>query len=202
LMGEPLQRLDGPAKSDGSLRFAGDVRLPDMLFASVRMAPPGGRLIGFSREAIARTPGVKNVAARDGWIAVAAETWWAAERALHAAAPTFSGTRGAADMRPLFDDALANGDRQEWFSRGDYEATVRGSRPLAATYYVAPSQHLGLEPVSATARVSSDGVELWAPTQAPGFGKSGSDAALYPMPIGEPAGRALESDAGPIALEL
>ena len=28
-----------------------------------------------------------------------------------------------------------------------------GSRPLAATYYVAPSQHLGLEPLTATARV-------------------------------------------------
>ena len=63
------------------------------------------------------------------------------------AAPTFSGTRGAAEMRPLFDDALANGDRHEWFARGDYEATVRGSRPLAATYYVSPSQHLGLEPM-------------------------------------------------------
>ena len=33
LIGQPLQRLDGPAKANGSLRFAADVRLPDMLFA-------------------------------------------------------------------------------------------------------------------------------------------------------------------------
>ena len=82
LMGEPLQRLDGPAKSDGSLRFAGDVRLPGMLFAAVRIAPPGGRLTGFARETIAKAAGVRHVAARDGWIAVVADSWWAAEQAL------------------------------------------------------------------------------------------------------------------------
>jgi isoquinoline 1-oxidoreductase beta subunit len=203
LIGEPLQRLDGPAKADGSLRFAGDVRLPGMLFASVRLAPPGGRLIGFSREAIARGPGVRKVSARDAWIAVVAETWWAAERALHAAAPTFSGTRTAAEPRPLFDAALANGEPNEWFSRGDYEGTVRGSRPLAATYYVAPSLHLGLEPVTATARLSGGGFEVWAPTQAPELARAAAGGgALYPMPLGEPAGRALEADAIPIAVEL
>jgi isoquinoline 1-oxidoreductase beta subunit len=71
---------------------------------------------------------------------------------------------------------------------------------LAATYYVAPSQHLGLEPVTATARVSEDAVELWALSQAPGFGRT--SATLYPLPAGEPAGRALEPDAAPIAIEL
>jgi isoquinoline 1-oxidoreductase beta subunit len=45
LIGKPLERLDAPAKSNGSWRFAGDVRLPDLLFASARLAPPGGRLV-------------------------------------------------------------------------------------------------------------------------------------------------------------
>ncbi|MDQ3075488.1 MAG: molybdopterin-dependent oxidoreductase, partial [Pseudomonadota bacterium] len=44
LAGRALPRLDLPTKSDGSLRFAGDVRLPGLRFASVRIAPPGGRL--------------------------------------------------------------------------------------------------------------------------------------------------------------
>ncbi len=199
LLGRPLQRLDGPAKADGTLRFAADVRLPEMLFASARLAPPGGRLTSFSKGAVKGLAGVHHIAARDGWLAVVADSWWAAERALKAADPKFNGPRTAPDIRLLFEDALGAGDTQEWFARGDYEATVRGSRPLAATYYVAPSQHLGLEPVSATARVSSRGVELWAPAQALG----GPDGAiLYPMPVGEPAGRALEPDAAPIAVEL
>ena len=201
LTGQALPRLDGPAKADGSWRFAADVRLPDMLFAAVRMAPPGGRLKGFARDAIAGMPGVRHIAARDGWMAVVAEGWWAAERALKAANPTFSGAVRPPELRPLFEDALANVASSQWFSRGNYDATVRGSRPLAATYYAAPSQHLGLEPVNATARLSNGTVELWGAAQAPGFGRK-DDVVLYPLPAGEPAGRALELDAAPIAIEL
>jgi isoquinoline 1-oxidoreductase beta subunit len=171
-----------------------------MLFASVRMAPRHGRLRSFSRKAIASVPGIRHVAARDGWIAVIAETWWAADRGLKAADPKFSGERSASDMRRALEESLASGDPHPWFSRGDYDATVRGSRPLAATYYAAPSQHLGLEPLGATARVNHGSVEVWAATQAPSF--LAGENVLYPMPSGEPAGRAIEADAVPIAIEL
>lgn len=200
LVGQPLQRLDGPAKSDGSWRFAADVRLPGMLYASVRLAPPGGRLIGFDHEAIARTLGVRHLSANDDWIAVAADSWWAAERALKAANPRLSGKRTLPDMRAPFDDGMANVTPFKWFNRGNYEEAIRGSRPLAATYYVAPSLHLGLEPVSATARINDGTTEVWTPTQAPRFGHA--YGMLYPMSSGEPAGRAMEPDAAPIAIEL
>lgn len=200
LTGQPLQRLDGPAKAEGSWRFAGDVRLPGMLFASVRLAPPEGRLRNFSRGAMAAVPGVRHVTARQGWIAVAADSWWAAERALKAADPIFTGGRTPPDPRSLFEAALANGGEQSIFSRGDYATAVSGSRPLAATYFVAPSQHLGLEPEGGTARLSADGPELWAAELAPGFVKS--NVTLYPMNPGEPAGAAMESATAPIASEL
>ena len=201
LMGQPLPRLDGPAKADGSWRFSADVRLPDMLFAAVRMAPPGGRLRAYSRDAIAGVPGVRHVTARDGWLAVVGETWWAAERAIKAANATFTGEETLSDMKAMLEHALLSGKSHEAFSRGDYAGTVRGSRPLAATYYSAPSQHLGLEPLGATARVSGSGVEVWAASQAPGFGTD-DNRVLYPLPPGEPAGRAMEPDAVPIAIEL
>jgi isoquinoline 1-oxidoreductase beta subunit len=88
---------------------------------------------------------------------------------------------------------------------------VEGSRPLTATYFVAPNQHLGLEPVTATAWFQPGRLEVWAPTQAPGLAReaaaragrvSDSDVALYPMPVGAPSGRALEADAIPYAVEL
>ncbi|HEX8842022.1 MAG TPA: molybdopterin cofactor-binding domain-containing protein, partial [Sphingomicrobium sp.] len=91
LIGQPLQRLDGPAKASGRMQFAADVRLPGMLFASARMAPPNGRLRAFSREPISSIPGVRHVAARDGWLAVVADSWWAAEQAMRAADPRFTG---------------------------------------------------------------------------------------------------------------
>ena len=211
LIGHPLARLDGPAKADGSWRFAADVRLPDMLFASIRLAPPDGRLAGFSRDAIEKVHGIRHVAAHHSWFGVVATSWWAAEEAAKAAGPRFSGTRSPSDMRALFDDALANGDERRRFRRGDYDDTVKGFRPLTATYFVAPSQHLGLEPLTATARFDGGRLEVWVPTQAPGAareaaarvaGISEANLTLYPMPAGEPAGQALESQAVAQAVEL
>ena len=200
LMGEPLQRLDGPAKSQGRWRFAADVRLPGMLYASARLAPSGGKLTGFSRDAIGRTPGVRHVTANDEWIAVVADSWWAAERALRAASPRFSGERTAPDMRAAFDHAMANVAPAEWFSSGNYDDAVQGSRALAATYYAAPSQHLGIEPLTATARVTNGKADVWSASLAPGFGKQ--EATLFPLPPGEPAGRALGSNVDEIAIAL
>ena len=211
LIGQALERLDGPAKADGQWRFAADVRLPGMLFASVRLAPPGGRLTDFKRDAAKGLPGVRHVAAHDEWIAVAADSWWQAERALKAANPVFSASRTPRDMRSLYEQALAGKKGHKRWRRGDYESTIQGSRPLTATYYVAPNQHLGLEPLTATARFDGRRLEVWAPAQAPGFareaaakaaGISQSHVALYPMPVGAPSGRAVETDAIPYAVEL
>lgn len=211
LLGQSLQRLDAPAKADGSWRFAGDARLPGMLFASVRIAPPGGNLRSYSHDAIARMPGIRHVTARGEWIAVVGETWSAAERAIKAANPIFSAARSPSDLRPLFEEALASGDPRRTFRRGNYEAVIEGSRPLAATYFVAPSQHLGLEPLTATASFDSGRLEVWAPTQAPGLARveaaragaiGAADVTLYPMPVGSPSGSAIEALAIPYAVEL
>ena len=208
LIGQALPRLDAPAKANGSLRFASDVRLPGMLFASARLAPPGGRLTGFDRKAAERIPGVRHLAARDGWFAIAAETWWAAEQAVKAANPNFSAPETVPEARQLFEESLASGDGDEYFAAGDYEDAVRGSRALAATYYVAPSLHAGLEPLSATARFHRDYLELWVPTLAPEAAKrraaeiSGARVDLYPMPVGDQGGRALEADAIPLVIQL
>ena len=208
LLGKPLHRLDGPAKTNGSLRFAGDVRLPDMLFASARLAPPGGKLSGFSKDALRN---VRHVEATESWIAVVADQWNAAERALHDANPIFSTPASTGDPQALFEQALASSESQGLLEAGNFDQAAHSLRPLAATYYVAPSEHLALEPLSATARWTHGSLELWSPAQAPGFARAlGAEAgdvgqsstALYPMPAGEPSGRAMENAAAPIAIAL
>jgi isoquinoline 1-oxidoreductase beta subunit len=213
LLGQPLPRIDLPAKSDGSARFAGDVRLPGLLYASIRFAPHGGRLTGFSRSGAQGIPGVKRIVVRSGWLAVVAQSWWAAERALVAASPKFTGPARADSLaiQTALDKALDHGDSKKMFERGDYARATRGSRPLTANYAIAPTQHFGLETRTATARFSGDRLEVWAPTQAPELarelailaaGSAARHTTLYPMFVGDGGGRALEADAVPIAVEL
>ena len=58
LVGQPLPRLDLPAKVDGSAPFAGDIRLPDMVYAAVRSGPTGdSRLVGGRPRGGRRGPG-------------------------------------------------------------------------------------------------------------------------------------------------
>ena len=209
LAGQSLARLDLPAKSDGSLRFAADVRLPDMLFAAVRIAPPGGRLREFSRKAAEKV----QLVVGDGWLAALGENWWAAERALVAANARFTGNADAsgAAVDAALLAALESGERKALFTRGDYVATVGDMRALEATYRIAPAEHLSLEPLCATARFGGGRLEVWAPVQAYDDALAAATAAagleagavtLYPMPVGDGSGRALATDAIPIAVEL
>ncbi len=204
LAGQSVARLDGPAKSDGSWRFAADVRLPEMLFASVRLAPPGGRLTGFARKA-----GGDRLIAGDGWLAAVGESWWAAERTLIAADARFSGNADANDqaMESALQVALDSGDRQSLLAQGDYAAAVGEGRALAATYRIAPTEHRSLEPMCATARVSGGRVEVWAPVQdydgaMAATGLEPGAVTLYPMAVGDPSGAGLATAAIPIAIEL
>jgi isoquinoline 1-oxidoreductase subunit beta len=46
-----LPRLDLPSKVDGSFTFAGDVRLPDMVYAAIRHGPRDqAELVGYDLE--------------------------------------------------------------------------------------------------------------------------------------------------------
>jgi isoquinoline 1-oxidoreductase beta subunit len=210
LAGEPLPRLDLPPKSDGSLRFASDVRLPRMIFASARMAPPGGRLTGFSREGAKRQQGLTDLVERDDWIAALGESWWAADHALTLAAPRFSGS-DQGDISANLADLLDNGSATRLFERGDYKAATKDSRPLSATYYAAPAPHHSLEAPAAVARFTGDRLEIWVGTQAPDIARAAAAKAagisegkvsLYPMPVGDGSGRTVEVEAVAMAVEL
>jgi isoquinoline 1-oxidoreductase beta subunit len=213
LAGQPLPRLDLPAKSDGSLRFAGDVRLPKMLFASVRIAPPGGRLLGYSKAGAKAQQGLVDLHVAEGWIGAIAESWWAADRALSRAAPRFDGQdRGGSDaIAAILADRLENGEANRLFERGDYPAAVKDSRPLSATYRIAASPHRSLEAPAAVARFTGDRLEVWAATQVPDLVRAAAaqagqvaerEVTIYPMPIGDGSGRNVEVEAVAMAVEL
>ena len=98
----------------------------------------------FSRKA-----GGGQLAAGDGWLAAFGETWWAAERALVAADALFTGNADADDaaVDEALQVALDTGDRTSLLMHGDYAGAVGDGMALAATYRIAPAEHLALEPI-------------------------------------------------------
>ena len=207
LVGQPLPRLDLPAKVDGSAQFAGDVRLPDMVYASVRQGPIGdSRLMRIDRAAADRIPGVLAVFENPRWAAAVATNWWAANRAAEAMKPFFE-MRGARADSGAVERALKgalDGEGTRLFTRGDIEEANSGGNFLRALYSAGPAPNAPLETLTATARVTGDRLEIWAPTQAPGLARAAAARAIgfgeaqvtvYPTLVGSGYGRKLETQA-------
>ena len=204
LTGVAVPRLDSPAKVDGSANFAGDVRLPAMLYAAIRQGPTlDSRLVHADRAAADRIAGASAVATNPNWVAAVGPTWWAANRAVEALAPRFE-TLGplptSASIDAALDTALA-ADGVRIASGGDADAVFAGARVVAASYRTGVSFHAPLEPITATAAFDDGKLVLWMAAQAPVAARdaaaraAGIDAdavVLHPMMAGGSFGANLE----------
>lgn len=206
LAGQELPRIDTPAKIDGSARFAGDIRLPGMLFASVRSGPPGSRLLRFDRDAGARVHGVAAIFRNPEWLGVAATTWWAATRALDEMRAQFSVPAGAATNASIERvlTAALTGEAETIVATGDHAAQLAANDAITEHYGVDPAPSAPPETMSATVRVTGDRMEVWAATQAPGLARAAAARAtgfgadritIHPTIGGGGYGRRLETDA-------
>lgn len=204
LLGKPLPRLDAPSKVDGSANFAGDVRLPDMVYVAIRQGPIGqSRLLSVDRSAADRIQGVVSVIENRRWVAAAATNWWAANRALDALAPRFATDGGRIDTASI-DAALAgalDSDGVRMASAGDLASAFKGARVITAHYRAAPAVHAAIETMTATAHLHDGRLEMWLPTQAPALARTAAAATIglaedavtvHPMQIGGSFGAALE----------
>jgi len=193
LLGKPLGRVENPAKIDGSAIFGLDFTLPGMVYAAVRQCPVfGGDVVSFDRSSIAGFPGIINVVRIPNGIAVVAESYWQAKSALDALNVTFNeGPAAGVSTDTLRDDYRRAMEDNEWLLvhvEGNADALhheypnvpldkntlpASGANAVKETYPTVFSQeyesqflaHATMEPMNCTARVSSDAVEIWAPTQ-------------------------------------
>ncbi|MEY3635293.1 MAG: isoquinoline 1-oxidoreductase subunit beta [Pseudomonadota bacterium] len=200
LSGRDVPRLDLSAKVDGSVSFAGDIRLPDMLFASVRAGPAGNTsLLSVDEKAGLNIRGVLQVVKTDNWVAAVASNWWAANYALDAMAPVFR-TKGrmasSTEIAQSLPNAIARGPGFRATSIGDVEAAMApeaGARIFKADYSVGAAVHAPIETRSATADFRDGRLQLWLATQAPqaarlaaakAIGINVDDVVHYPVMAG------------------
>lgn len=190
-------RLDLPSKVDGSHIFAGDVRLPGMLFASIRHGPVGlPELLRFDEDAVSGMRGLRTVVKSKRWIAAVADSWWIADQALSKMRAQFTGPGALeqvvldSEMERAIEEAE---DRAERITTiGDPDGML-GQPGLVRRYDFAPAAHAPLETATATARYQNGRLELWIASQAPAaardaaakaIGISASDVVLYPVSAG------------------
>ncbi len=216
LVGQPVPRADVPAVVFAQAQFGLDVRLPDMRFAALRMAPAvGGTLAQMDSSAALTMAGVEQVLplpAADGstaGFAVVARSWWQAEQAAERVQAQWLAPEAVADSEQIGAalQAAANSDDGFVFhERGEVDTHWKATtdkRRLEAMYTAPYLAHATLEPMNATARVAEGRVEVWAPTQVPQLAQAAAARAagvdtdqvtLHVTRLGGGFGRRLEVD--------
>lgn len=191
IIGQPAQRLDTPAKVNGSAVFGIDVEVPGMHYASIAACPTFvGTLSNMDRSAamavtgvldIVSLPasaqeqaGIQSIVAMPDAVAVVADSYWHATKGLKALKPAFTdgGMKDVSDvtLRKQFNLAL-NDTGIVVRNDGELEKSFADAANIIEADYDVPFlAHLTMEPMNCTAHYHSDvngrdHLALWAPTQ-------------------------------------
>jgi len=168
-MGRSPQRLDARDKVTGSGKYAGDVRLPGMLYARILRPPAhGAKLEKADTSAAARMSGV-TVVDKDGLVAVLHADPETAAKALGAVKASWSAAPPGADQDGIFDDLLKRaGVPEARGTKGDVQAARGGGGKLFdRTYRKGYVAHAPMEPHTAAAELKDGKLTIWASTQTP-----------------------------------
>ncbi|MBW8744964.1 MAG: xanthine dehydrogenase family protein molybdopterin-binding subunit [Sphingomonas sp.] len=171
LIGRAQPRRDIPAKTDGSAIFGIDVAMPGMAVAAIRRAPsPGGKLEHYDEKAILARRGVLAVVEIPSGLAVVADRYWTAKRALDEGGLVFSAgpMAGYSTTSQRADHAarLKSAEFMTKKKKGDASARLASRpTPIEAVYEIPVQAHATMEPMNCTAHVTADRCELWVPTQ-------------------------------------
>src|SRR5579872_826772 len=170
-IGKPQARVDIPSKVDGSAVFGIDVKVPGMVVAAIRRAPSqGGTLTHYDAAAIKAQHGVLAVVEIPSGLAVIANHYWDAKRALDGAQLTFVPgpikDYSTQTQRAQFTELLKTGSFDTRKKVGDAPPRLAAATKVHSAIFEIPAQaHTTMEPMNGTASVTAERCELWLPTQ-------------------------------------
>ena len=170
LIGTPRRHVEAPAKVTGEPIYGIDVRLPGMLYAAVRQCPVfRGALRSVDESKLSGGAGIRRIVKLPNAVAVVAESWWQAKRALEALPIAWDDHGNAQVSDATIEAALRAGlARADGIARNDGDvaaAFARAALRVEAEYSIPFLAHATMEPQNCTAHVSTEAVEVWAPTQ-------------------------------------
>jgi isoquinoline 1-oxidoreductase beta subunit len=157
LIGTGMGHWDALEIVTGKAIYGFDVKLPEMLYATIARSPVfGGSIASFDGSKALTVPGVVSVQVIDNWVAVVAENTWAAIQGRTALEVTWEGGNPELNSESI---------RAELAARAPAEGSVADGQ-IDAIYEFPYQAHAPMEPMNCTAYVSGETCELWVPTQS------------------------------------
>ena len=187
IVGQSLPRYDIPAKVDGTLRWAGDVKLPGMVHArNVKPAFAGATLVGIDEASIRDLPGFVRVVSRGNYVAVVCER---EEQAIAAASqlsvewrrPATAPFPTSENLFTYMRNAAPTSVRTPEVV-GDPDAALAGAaRVVEADYHVPYQGHTAISPAHATADPSDGQMTIYS-NDMKSYGMRNGVAEFLQMP--------------------
>ena len=172
IAGKAVKRLDTSDKLDGSKKYAVDVTLPGMVHAAIMDCPVfGGTLKSFDQSKIANMPGKPQaVRVDETTVAVIADTWWRAKKALDALPKVWDeGPHAKVSQAAILKHIATGLDSNDAFADindGDVTKAIAGAAKTVTAVYHSPFvPHACMEPMNATVRLTANKAEAWVATQ-------------------------------------
>jgi len=169
IVGKEVLRRDALEKVTGAAKYAGDIRLPDMLYARILRPPAhGAKLKTVETSAVEQVEGASLV--RDGdLIAVLHKNPDVAEKALAKIKAEFDIPEAKVDDSTIFEHLLASAPRRNIV---DQAGEIENGQKLAEivvdeTYLNSYVAHAPIETHTALAKVEANKATVWVSTQGP-----------------------------------
>ncbi|HEX7706063.1 MAG TPA: molybdopterin cofactor-binding domain-containing protein [Thermoanaerobaculia bacterium] len=178
VMGQSPKPVDGREKVTGAAKFAGDIRLPGMLYARILRPPVHGATAQSIDVSKAKAIGGVTVVEEKDLVAVLHADPEIAAKALAAIKAEWTQPEAAFDTESVGDYFVTKvTDSEVRFTRGDIGAALTrvkqsaGSegepRLFEATYRSPYKAHAPIEPHTAVAEMKDGKLTVWAGTQSP-----------------------------------
>jgi len=167
VVGKSPQRYDIPAKVDGSLKWAVDVKLPGMVHArNVRPPTAGAKLVSIDESSVRSIPGFLRVVSKGNYVAVVCEREEQAVRAAQTLKCTWekAGTAPFPTSEDLykFMRAATPAARPNPAVTGNPDAAFSGAAKTIEAEYDVPFQgHTAFGPAHATADPSNGQMTIY-----------------------------------------
>lgn len=180
ITGKAVLRRDALEKVTGAAQFAGDIQLPDMLYARILRPPAHGATLKYVDTSAAEQIASIQIVRDGDLVAVLHPLPDIAEKALGLIKSEFELPPATVNDKTIFDFLVASAvDGHTVAEGGNIDTGAKEAATIIeATYWNSYVAHAPLEPHTAVAKSEGNKITVWASTQTPFSAKNEVAQAL------------------------